>query len=264
MARALEHQDAIQDESKQGEFGDTQPLVRAKTVPGESPRPEHEAVRSISRQFTGTTLLEPARNISPELTPSISEEDGSEPGVIPPGDARTHRKSTSSIGSRTTRANVVRDWKAHPPSPVRSINDTRDGSRPHSSPKYTALGIEEESGVTEAVEAAIKELYKIRQKEQVARPLRIRPRDSLHTPSESLRNYFHILAKDEMEYRRLNTKDWLRMGTWWLLKVWDFLLLNLTWPIGLLLRESRTRAAIPVTGHTQSHDHQCFSYLLTS
>ena len=221
MVRALEHQDAIQDEYKQDDYSDTIPLARAKTSPGDSPHPESDGTKGISRQFTsftGTTMIEPARNISPDLTPSISEEDGSEHGVQPP--SRIHRKSTSSIGSRQSpRLNVIRDWRAHPPSPVRSVNEVREGSRPYSAPRSTALPIEEESGVSEAVEAAIKELSKIRQKEQYAKPLRTRARDSLHTPTESLKNHFLALSQEEMDYRRLNTRDWLRTGTWWLLKV---------------------------------------------
>ena len=238
MVRALEQQDAIQDDFKHDDYGDTVPLTRAKTTPGDSPRPESDGPKGLNRQFTGftgTTLIEPARNLSPELTPSISEEDGSEHGGQAPNEPRTHRKSTSSAGSRQSpRVNVMRDWRAHPPSPVRSVNDARDVLRPYSTPRGTALPIEEESGVSEAVEAAIKELYKIRQKEQSAKPLRIRPRESLHTPIESLKNHFLSLSQEEMEYRRLNTRDWLRTGTWWLLKVFLSYRLSVSRLINLL------------------------------
>lgn len=73
--------------------------------------------------------------------------------------------------------------------------------------------------VGEAVAEAIKELSKIRQKEQSSRPLRIVRQDPVHRPDDSLKERFQRLADDELRIRRLNARDWLRVATWWLLKV---------------------------------------------
>ena len=73
--------------------------------------------------------------------------------------------------------------------------------------------------VLEAVTEAMKELSKIRQREISKRPLRIVPQDPVHRPDDSLKEKFQDLVNDELKLRRLNAKDWLRVATWWLLKV---------------------------------------------
>ncbi|KAG8531403.1 uncharacterized protein KY384_003032 [Bacidia gigantensis] len=77
---------------------------------------------------------------------------------------------------------------------------------------------DEPPDVKEIVAEAMQELMKIRQKEQSARPLRIARPHPAHQPDDILREQFQQLAEDELKIRRLNTRDWLRVATWWLLK----------------------------------------------
>ncbi|KAL8706123.1 MAG: hypothetical protein Q9201_000825 [Fulgogasparrea decipioides] len=67
----------------------------------------------------------------------------------------------------------------------------------------------------EVVAEATREL----QREQSARPLRIVREDPIHKADEDLEARFQQHAKDKLSIRRPNTKDWLIVVTWWLLKV---------------------------------------------
>ena len=64
-----------------------------------------------------------------------------------------------------------------------------------------------------------KELSKVRKQEEFARPLRYPRRDEIHQPDENLKKMFVELINEEAKYRRPNVRDWLRIATWWLLKV---------------------------------------------
>ncbi|KAL8960665.1 MAG: hypothetical protein Q9193_002669 [Seirophora villosa] len=87
--------------------------------------------------------------------------------------------------------------------------------------RLTHLGKDEAArphSVAEAVEEANQELFKVRQKDQAARPLRIVEEDPLHTVDDTLKERFQQLADDELRVRWLSAKEWLRVATWWLLK----------------------------------------------
>ena len=96
------------------------------------------------------------------------------------------------------------------------VSDRAMSVSPESTP--STLGIDAPN-VVDAVAEAMKELSKVRKREQASRPLRVVPQDPIHKPDDELRARFHQLANDELQFRRLNTKDWLRVATWWLLKV---------------------------------------------
>ena len=73
--------------------------------------------------------------------------------------------------------------------------------------------------VFEVVAEAMKELSNVRRREQSARPLRIVDQDKVHRPNQFVKAKFQELAQDELKIRKLNSRDWLRVATWWLLKV---------------------------------------------
>ena len=77
----------------------------------------------------------------------------------------------------------------------------------------------------EAIADAMKELSKIRQRELSSRPLRITRQDPERRPDSIISERFQKFANDELKIRRLNVKDWLRVATWWLLKVHPSLLI---------------------------------------
>ena len=73
--------------------------------------------------------------------------------------------------------------------------------------------------VEEAVADARRQLLTVRQREQSSRPLRVVGQDPQRTPDPALSALFQKSANDELQIRRLNARDWLRVATWWLLKV---------------------------------------------
>lgn len=234
MIRALERQEASKETVETAE--ELTPIARVQTAPTvaatakEMPEDlEGLGLQSIRRAFTGATLVDPTA-LPPELTPPVSEEDASDHGSpkatsskarsIPAGKSR--KASTFSVGQET---------KALLPSPLASDGYSSESSkkarsdRMASSAGQTAnfLGKEkacqDQGAVMEAVAEAMQELSRVRQKEQSARPLRIVREDAIHRADDALRERFQQLAEDELRIRRLNAKDWLRVATWWLLKV---------------------------------------------
>lgn len=75
------------------------------------------------------------------------------------------------------------------------------------------------TNLMEIIAYATEDLRRIRMQEQLLRPLRVEPQDKVHRPDADLRRTFEASARLELKVRRLNTRDWLRVGTWWLLKV---------------------------------------------
>lgn len=82
------------------------------------------------------------------------------------------------------------------------------------------------SNVMEAVTSAMHQLRQIRLQEQLSRPIRYEPQDQLHIPSPEIMKKFESSVNDELRIRRLITRDWLRVATWWLLKVNETLLVS--------------------------------------
>lgn len=76
----------------------------------------------------------------------------------------------------------------------------------------------EQSNVMEAVSSAMQHLRRVRLKEQLARPVRYEPQNTLHKPDPATVKIFEASVNEELQIRRLITRDWLRVATWWLLK----------------------------------------------
>ena len=228
LARALERQER-QDQMRE-EVDETTPLTRAKTTPGNSPDAEDSNIFRMKRQFTeatDATLVDRVATTSPDTTPSVSEEDvdlGGRSAPIP-----NPRTLSLPIGRPNLNVNVERGWKAFPPSPMKSDDGAHETTRKSLSGKVSSRSGDlnakgENPELAEVVEEAMQELFKFRQTEMSRRPLRIRPQDTVHKPIESLKQTFQSLAQDEMAFRRLNSKEWLQLGTWWLLKVGNHLI----------------------------------------
>ena len=218
--KALERQEATQEDADE-----TVPLFQTRSSPPSALDHEDPGVQQISRQFTGSTLTDLRLPVSPETTPSMSEEDSEASTKV--ASNFSPRKSSVPTGRphQTSTLNVEHDGRLLPPSPLRSEDGFQDISRKSFSGKSTLVGSEEtppQTGILEleeVVEDAMQELFRARQKELTAKPLRVRPQDPVHRPSESVKQMFQEFAKDEMDYRRPNTRELLRLGTWWLLKV---------------------------------------------
>ena len=225
MIRALERQEA----SEEGidEDDDLAPLQKSKTAPtapSESSDTNSLGI-GISRAFTETTLVDPSTTISPESTPSMSSEDTSDFGPASPVTPNKRDWVQTSAG-KTRPGSLDRDPKALPTGPMMGElggdpgrKQTRSRRLPSSAGESSTMKEEKPQNVGEVVADAMKTLSLIRQKEQSARPLRITRQDPQHAPDDTLKKRFQEHVNDELQIRRLNARDWLRVATWWFLKV---------------------------------------------
>ena len=189
-------------------------------------------MQGLRRAITGTTLADPGPNVSSDSIPSVSEVDATE---TPLTRARPTLKAWSSADKPRHGSALSSDRSNHifPLSP-RAYNDYLSESRhvrtrkvPSASGEYVTQACgklnvvngNKEKNVVELVADAMRELSKIREKEQSLRPLRIERQDKDHQPDDTLKEQFQNLVDDELRLRRLNARDWLRVATWWLLKV---------------------------------------------
>jgi len=226
---ALKRQEAARETLEDEE--ELAPLQKSKTAPAVAPSETSNIDGvGIKRAFTGLTLIEQPSNLSPESTPSMSSEDATEFTITSPATS-THKSHWVPVSTDKARKgsnmSAERGPKAYPLTPLPSDDM---GSEAFKSPprprRLKSLGAESTMtdlgrprDVDEVVADAMKTLSTIRQKEQSARPLRIVRQDPQHQADEALQRRFQQLVDDELKVRRLNARCWLRVATWWLLKV---------------------------------------------
>lgn len=227
MIRALERQEGT--EGVADEDDELAPLQKSKTAP--TAPPESSDARGhgtgISRAFTGTTLVDPSIAVSPGSTPSMSSEDTSEFAPASPATPKHKRDWVPTSSGKAREGSMDPDVKTFSPNPMTfgernsdpTTNTLRSRRLPSSGGEMTAAKEDKPQNVGEVVADAMKTLSLIRQKEQSARPLRIVRQDPQHAPDDALKKRFQDLVNDELQIRRLNARDWLRVATWWLLKV---------------------------------------------
>lgn len=199
---AIKRQQDIQEDTQgdEDEIDERTPLTRdrsASTNPISNYSVGGPSLQGIRRNITGTTLADPSMSLPLDSTSSISEGDSDEFGA---SHTQIPRKEFPSPEARLGSA------RNHNP-------DNKVNGGP-----YASIG-QKDKDVVEVVAEAMRELSKIRQKEQLLRPLRTVRQDKNHQPDDSLKEQFQQLADDESRIRRLNARDWLRVATWWLLKV---------------------------------------------
>ena len=233
MIRALERQEAAQETPDDED--ELAPLQKSKTAPTVAPSDASDMdVLGIKRAFTGSTLVEQASNVSPESTPSMSSEEAMELAAASPVTPKHKRNWVHTSTGRARKGSnksIERGLRAFPPSPMASDDTGHEAFRkPPRSRRLQSTGGEstltdlgKPRDVGEVVADAMKTLSIIKQKEQSARPLRIVRQDPQHQADEALERRFQQLVDDELKIRRLNARDWLRVATWWLLKVRIFL-----------------------------------------
>lgn len=73
--------------------------------------------------------------------------------------------------------------------------------------------------VADTVAAVMKEIFVSRQSGHASRPLMVEPRIPGHGLDDELRKRFEAQKDVELQIRRHTPRDWLRVATWWLLKV---------------------------------------------
>ena len=227
MIRALERQEATEGiDDKDDELA---PLQKSKTAPTAPSEPSEAGSHGtgISRAFTGTTLVDPSMAVSPESTPSMSSEDTLELAAASPATPKHKREWVPTSNGKARQGSLDRDLKTFSSNPMTFGELNSDtATKPLRSRRLLSSGGEmttakedEPQNVGDVVAYAMKTLSLIRQKEQSARPLRVVRQDPQHAPDDALRKRFQDLVNDELQIRRLNARDWLRVATWWLLKV---------------------------------------------
>lgn len=102
--------------------------------------------------------------------------------------------------------------------PLKQIEDPMEYQRSNTERSETPLD-SSQTDVKEAVEDAMQELQQVRLREQSLRPLRFEPQDKFHKPDADINQAFERSAYGELKVRRLNTRDWLLVAVWWLLKI---------------------------------------------
>lgn len=228
MIKALERQEVSKETVEIAD--ELTPVTRSQTAPAAvtsedlSEASDGLGLRGIQRAFTGATLIDPGADPSADLTPPVSDDEVSEYGSPKATSSKSKPMSAGKMRKAST-FSVGRDAKALPPSPLASDEYCEESpQKARLRGKLSPAGDRKGKGlrpssVVEAVADAMQELSKVRQKEQSARPLRVVREDPVHQADKTLKERFQQLAEDELRIRSLNAKDWLRVATWWLLKV---------------------------------------------
>lgn len=104
-------------------------------------------------------------------------------------------------------------------SPLKQLEDPLEYQKSIPERAEAPLLDSSQTDVMEAVESAMQQLQQVRLREQSLRPLRFEPQDKFHKPDADINKELERSAYDELKVRRLNTRDWLLVAVWWLLKV---------------------------------------------
>ena len=229
MTSAIEREQATQQQDEADEEDEfLAPPTKTKTEPSTSAHMSEDGGinAGLSRAMTGSTLV-PANAASvrsPELTPSVSSEGGSELGSPP---LSRQRKIPTSGKVRQGLTSNPMPGQALPPSPLSSDNTFGDNQKSSRSNRLVSMGEDsqepakppKEQNVDEAVAEAMKKLSMVNNQQRAERAMRLPRQNALHAPNEALKRCFEKQIEEEMKAKSLNTRDWLRMGTWWLMKV---------------------------------------------
>lgn len=231
MISAVEREQASQENDDAQEKDDILgPLEKIPTEPSKPPRTPTEDGgdgTGITRAMTGSTLV-PGNTLgllSPELTPSVSSEDGtdlvrslSNHQKRATANQATHR---GSLSSPSLRPNTL------PPSPLSSEKrSSEDPVAPQSSrlgsmsdPTLPTPAPSKELNVDEAVAEAMRKLSVVNNQQRAERAMKLPRQNAQHAPNEALKRCFQRQIEEELRAKSLNIRDWLKMGTWWLMKV---------------------------------------------
>lgn len=189
----------------------------------------------MERAFTESTLYEPV-NMRTELTPSPSSEGASEIDPSKTHIINPYHKMSPGMDFRTRPTkNFKYDNRALPLSPKGSdeysmtnhksedlqnrFPDYEESPEPANHDLLAGSPESMKRMDEEAVADAKWQLSTINQREPISRPLRVVSQDPERRPPPALCTVFQKSADDELEFRRIDAKDWLRVATWWLLKV---------------------------------------------
>ena len=217
--QALRRQIAEQDNC---ESLDEPPMYRVKTAPAGNQDSTGLGLKALGRQFTDATLVDGATANSPGSTPSMSEEDGSEFSAnLPTTPTPRNLSISSSKVRRPSNLSMDHGAKASPANSADYGDDIYDSPKKAQTEKIApgAAGAKaRQPDVLEAVVEARKKISHVKKEEQSSEALHIVPQNQTHKPDRALKARFEQLSS-ESRIRKPNVKEWLRVATWWLLKV---------------------------------------------
>ena len=229
---ALERQESVPDEERSTptrEEDDSVSYLKPTHKRNSSSMDASEPSNGLSRRLTESTLVE-----RPNYSP-LQGEDDVESDSVSPIASSPRLKEGSMPPSRARRASSINtNGRRLSPSPSRGrgddYNDAKTSarkllaqmppkfSRQASGPAPLRRGTEKYD-IRDELASAMAQLSKVKQHERATRPLRI-PSRNIPRPQDykGIVEEFEADAEEEMQYRRLNMRDWLKIGTWWLLK----------------------------------------------
>ena len=231
-------EEALNKPEPEMEDEEVEPLVKAPTSSSTRRESDLLSISMPRRRFTEKTSGEKTLVNTIDYPSSLSGD--SEAGNAP--QMKISRQVSIPIASPRRHPSLSVSTYA-PPSPSsddgytakdQRLGDNGKGLHNESSPrgllidlkrKSTEFNMTPETSVLEpdndfaaAIDTAKEELSRVRQQERQARPLRLPDRGLFPDAPDRLMSEFQQSLKTELEYRYLSTRDWLRIGTWWLLK----------------------------------------------
>ena len=202
------------------------PAAKTKTEPSTPLRTAEGGSGGVglSRAYSGSTLVPGnfGSPFSPDLTPTVSEEDSSD--IPSPPLHRQRVVSSSGIAGQRSSSSTVLGAHALPPSPLSSEHapapqPNRLGS--NSDISRGTMKMLQEPNVDEAVAEAMRKLSIVNNQQRPERAMKLPRQNPSHAPNDALKRCFQKQIDEELKAKSLNTREWLRMGTWWLMKVSD-------------------------------------------
>ncbi|KAJ5225670.1 hypothetical protein N7468_006895 [Penicillium chermesinum] len=238
MLQAIEDDEQAMSPLGTGASRDTDTLVSPLSLKGSSikgsiseleapgvsiPRPRLPSLGQISTQ-QGTP-----RPIDTSSESTIAASDASTWGKISPTSplfANDGSSSRTLLGRLNSTSTLGRTERSHNGSiDGRSLertfwDDVSEVQEKQSLGKGSDSSVTEfgPNNVTEAVSSVMQQLQQVRLQEQAARPLRYVPQNKIHKPDPEVARAFQSSVNEELQVRRLITRDWIRVATWWLLK----------------------------------------------
>ena len=192
----------MQDLAQESLDGSTlwSPLEQTQTARSERSDAGNLSLQNIDSMSVGTPLHDRNFNNSPRSSPPLGEDQTS--GI-------SNRRMSDKISNGRPNIGILAQKS-------RANEELLDHSPPTQTAKHSTSRIQE---VADVIGEAKREMSKAIQRERSSRPLPIIRPDPDHQPDETLTIRFQESVDHELQSRRMNARDWLRLGMWWLLKV---------------------------------------------
>ncbi|KAJ5994461.1 hypothetical protein N7451_010185 [Penicillium sp. IBT 35674x] len=189
--------------------------------------PRGSSLVSHGSQGQEHRLLGRPKHMSTSSESVMSGSDGSFYGGTAPTSTSMHSRSHSQrLVEKLNNSRALSpqplyeasiDGHASDRTPWENASDIQEGQSVGKSSEKTSPEFGHEN-VMGAITSAMQQLRQVRLQEQLARPMRYVPQNKMHKPDQDTLQAFDSSVYEELQARKLITRDWLRIATWWLLK----------------------------------------------